>query len=1193
MIRRSPLRYRRHQTASSFPGFTVEALEVRALLDAVLWDGGGDGTSWTDPLNWDTNVVPGAADDVTINVAGTPTIQLSSSQSINSLSCDETFNLGGGTLTLAAASTINGALTLSGGFIGGSGNVAIAGAVSWTGGGFSGTGVKTLQPTATVSMTGGNIKDVSASVVNQGAMIWTDGDMRFFGGTLDNQGTFTINISVNDVAASGMSGVNTFINSGTFTKQGIRTAFVRNSGTSLPFNNTSSVTAVSVQGGTLALNSGGTQTNDFAVSSGATMRFGGTHTLSAAVDITGAGSLTTSGNFADPGIVNITGTYTLDGGTTDFNGSFNGGCAIVVSNSGTANFNSNVPVAFTTATIDSSGVIGGSGNVAIAGAVSWTQGGFSGTGVKTLQPTATVNITGGNFKDVSASVVNQGAMIWTDGDMRFFDGTLDNQGTFTINISVNDVAASGMSGVNTFTNSGTFTKQGIRTAFVRNSGTSLPFNNTSSVDVQNGTLGLTSLVTQYNSGTNTLTAGTWKVKANSTLNFPAGASIRTNAADVELESSTASFAAIMPLTTNSGSLTLRDGRPFNFTPLGNIFTVSSGGLLVKSGTGTTTVPSAITFRNHGIARVRGSAAAGTEALVLQSQGTHQGDFEIESGAALLVESSQTFDATSQTTGQGDLTLTAGASVFNGDVTLTGAVTLFNETFNAVFSADSMLIEGSDSGTFNGATTVGDAVLSGGTLTGSGAVTVTGEFDWSAGTLAGSGMVKIDPGATLSVFNGNKSTNKPLELRGTLTGASDLSIGSALSWLAGTMDGAGKTTIAASASLDISGAAAKSLRRTLEVQNLSTANWMDGAIQLNNGLIDVKAGATFNLRAADSISLTAGTALFKNAGTVTQDVAAATQINIPFDNSGSVSAARRLVFGGGGTVDANGSFSASAPTGELAFTGTAYTFQGGPAISGSGNVAFEGAVHTVNRAIDIDGTLKVKNAQTEVTLTQDSNVSRLEATAGAHATLAASLTADTAIDVAGGSRVTVATNGSRVLRCASVSIEITSSVIDLFDNAMIVNYDGSSPLLNIEGNIRNGYAGGSWTGNGIISSIADFVAGSFAVGYAESSAIFSTFPATFAGQQVDNTAVLVRYTRYGDADLNKTVNLNDFNRLAGNFGQSNTVWSQGNFNFDSVTNLSDFNRLAANFGQTASPVMRGNSSLIGQSIFKDDMDEDLS
>jgi hypothetical protein len=72
------------------------------------------------------------------------------------------------------------------------------------------------------------------------------------------------------------------------------------------------------------------------------------------------------------------------------------------------------------------------------------------------------------------------------------------------------------------------------------------------------------------------------------------------------------------------------------------------------------------------------------------------------------------------------------------------------------------------------------------------------------------------------------------------------------------------------------------------------------------------------------------------------------------------------------------------------------------------------------------------------------------------------------------------------------------------------------------------------------------------------------PAIFG--PVDSTSLILRFTRYGDANLDGTVNLADFNRLAASFGAtSNAVWSQGDFNYDAVVNLADFNRLAANFG----------------------------
>jgi hypothetical protein len=55
---------------------------------------------------------------------------------------------------------------------------------------------------------------------------------------------------------------------------------------------------------------------------------------------------------------------------------------------------------------------------------------------------------------------------------------------------------------------------------------------------------------------------------------------------------------------------------------------------------------------------------------------------------------------------------------------------------------------------------------------------------------------------------------------------------------------------------------------------------------------------------------------------------------------------------------------------------------------------------------------------------------------------------------------------------------------------------------------------------------------------------------------------------GDANLDRTVNLLDFNVLASNFGFGIRNWSGGDFNGDSLVNLLDFNLLAGNFGLSA-------------------------
>ena len=146
-------------------------------------------------------------------------------------------------------------------------------------------------------------------------------------------------------------------------------------------------------------------------------------------------------------------------------------------------------------------------------------------------------------------------------------------------------------------------------------------------------------------------------------------------------------------------------------------------------------------------------------------------------------------------------------------------------------------------------------------------------------------------------------------------------------------------------------------------------------------------------------------------------------------------------------------------------------------------------------------------------------------------------------------------------------------LDLTNNAGVVDYAGASPLTTIQSLIANAYntgvGSGHWQNPGITSSMAND--GQFAVGYGEASAVLGTTAGTdalFLGNVVDDTAVLLRFVRYGDADLNGVVNLIDFNKLAANFNTSGKVWSQGDFNYDGNVNLLDFNKLAANFNLTA-------------------------
>src|SRR5205823_120566 len=74
--------------------------------------------------------------------------------------------------------------------------------------------------------------------------------------------------------------------------------------------------------------------------------------------------------------------------------------------------------------------------------------------------------------------------------------------------------------------------------------------------------------------------------------------------------------------------------------------------------------------------------------------------------------------------------------------------------------------------------------------------------------------------------------------------------------------------------------------------------------------------------------------------------------------------------------------------------------------------------------------------------------------------------------------------------------------------------------------------------------------------------------TFFGQSVDSTAVLIKYTYYGDADLDGDVDLTDYTILSANYNTSGKVWTQGDFNYDGNVNITDYTYLSANYNSNS-------------------------
>ncbi len=138
------------------------------------------------------------------------------------------------------------------------------------------------------------------------------------------------------------------------------------------------------------------------------------------------------------------------------------------------------------------------------------------------------------------------------------------------------------------------------------------------------------------------------------------------------------------------------------------------------------------------------------------------------------------------------------------------------------------------------------------------------------------------------------------------------------------------------------------------------------------------------------------------------------------------------------------------------------------------------------------------------------------------------------------------------------------MVDLNDNDLIMPYTiGNSPISQIQGYLAAGYNGGAWNGgSGIASAAAAADATKLtALGYGDAKdlGITSDDNTPIGG---DGNAVIVKYTYYGDSNLDGKVDLgNDFNLfLIGYLTPNSTGWELGDYNYDNVVDATDFGLL---------------------------------
>jgi hypothetical protein len=376
-----------------------------------------------------------------------------------------------------------------------------------------------------------------------------------------------------------------------------------------------------------------------------------------------------------------------------------------------------------------------------------------------------------------------------------------------------------------------------------------------------------------------------------------------------------------------------------------------------------------------------------------------------------------------------------------------------------------------------------------------------------------------------------------------------------------MQGAGRTLVGFGGQLTVSGFDAKELARTLRVEQ--SAQVGGSQVSFSGGTLEIDPRATMLLNGAQFVDA-GGTNRIDNAGRI-NTAGFLVRVGVPLYHTGTAEVYGNLDLTGGGS--ATGTFEMFTADKRLLVGGPGYAFGMGARVFGEGAALwFSGGTSTLAEPTEL-AALTVSGA--DVTFQRNlsvSGVTHVEASTGV-LKLAGAVSNLKTIQVETASRINLVGDGTNVLRTTYPGLQ-ESTRLDVGREAVIFDYPpGYSSLDDVRAKIASGYSNGAWTGPGICSETAG--ASQRALGYGDASALFAQFPATFMGQAVDDTSILVRYTRAGDANLDGTVNLSDFNRLAGGFGATDAYWTQGEFNYDQSVTLADFNLLAGNFGQSVS------------------------
>ena len=260
---------------------------------------------------------------------------------------------------------------------------------------------------------------------------------------------------------------------------------------------------------------------------------------------------------------------------------------------------------------------------------------------------------------------------------------------------------------------------------------------------------------------------------------------------------------------------------------------------------------------------------------------------------------------------------------------------------------------------------------------------------------------------------------------------------------------------------------------------------------------------------------------------------------------------------------------------LTGTGSSLTVDGtnGNPVPVAGGVSFTGGTNATlavvgtsgNDALGVSGTTVTFGATTityaqvaAVSLNPGTGTDVLAVTGGSPVVTAPAAGAGvvarrfSSLSVSAGATLSFATAATHADRSVVVATSLSlAGSLDLGGNDLVVrNADVAT--------VPVGFANGAWTGPGLRSSAAAAdAAHTTALGVIQNADNGSALLATFDGQAVTAADVVVKYTSYGDANLDGVVTAADYTRADAGFVLGSTGWANGDVNYDGVVDGSDY------------------------------------